>query len=169
MIMDPTIRTHHQLEEEFDELFSKIFKYLRIRISSDQDAEDITADVFAKAWKRAHAYDAEQGTLTMWLFGIARHEAATYWKSRSVKQVDYDAVESILHDDGRGVARRNDEIDLARIMHGLSEEQRVLTVRHYLDGISHAEIARSVGRSESAVRKIVSRAIRAVKDTGASL
>lgn len=99
----------------------------------------------------------------MWLFGIARHEVATYWKTHSIKQVDYDAVESMLQDEGRSTSRKNDELDLDCVLQSLTEEQRRLVIRHHLDGIPHAEIARSVGRTESGVRKIVSRAIRTLK------
>src|SRR3989338_4870812 len=155
--------TRKELEEKFEELFDRLFRHLRLRISSSEDAEDIVADIFIKAWKRAHSYDSQQGTVLMWLFGIARHEIATYWKDHSIKQVDYDAVESILQDEGLSSLRQNNELDLDRLLQGLSEEQRVLVTRHYLDGIPHAEIARSVGRTESGVRKIVSRAIRTLK------
>jgi RNA polymerase sigma-70 factor (ECF subfamily) len=162
--MDSTKHIRQHIEEEFDELYGKVFGYLRIRIPRDEDAEDVAAEVFTKAWKRARSYNAEYGTVSMWLFGIARHEAATYWKNHSITQIDYDTVAHVLHDEGKRVARENDEIDLDRFIQGLSEEQRTLIIRHYLDGISHAEIARGIGRTESAVRKTVSRAMRALKD-----
>lgn len=162
--MDLEKNTRQEIEDKFEELFDKIFCYLRIRIPSSEDAEDLTAEIFAKAWKRAHSYDSRQGTIVMWLFGIARHEIATYWKTHTVKQIDFDVVETILQDEGRSVARKNDELDLDRLIQNLSEDQRALVVRHYIDGISHAEIARNVGRTESGVRQIVSRAIRALKN-----
>lgn len=155
--------TQQELEEKFEEFFDKLFRYLRIRIPSNEDAEDLAADIFAKAWKRAQAYDAGQGTVLMWLFGIARHEIATYWKHHAVRHVDYAAVAAVLQDEGRGVAEQNHALDLDRLLQNLSEEQRALVLRHYLDGVSHAEIARSVGRTESGVRQIVSRAIRTLK------
>lgn len=161
--MDLERNAHQEIEEKFEELFDRIFRYLRIRIPSNEDAEDLAAEIFTKAWKRARSYNPEQGTVLMWLFGIAKHEIATYWTTHSVKELDYHAVESILQDEGRSVTRKNDELDLNRLMQNLSEEQRVLVVRHYIDGVSHAEIARSVGRTESNVRQIVSRALRALK------
>lgn len=163
--MDHAKNTRQELEEEFEELFGKLFRYLRLRIPSSEDAEDLAAEIFAKAWRRAYSYDSQQGTVLMWLFGIARHEIATYWKRHSIKQVDYDAVESLLQDEGRGTLQQNNELDLERVLRGLTEEQRVLVARHYLDGTPHAEIARSVGRTELGVRKIISRAIRALKNS----
>lgn len=165
MRMDHQKNTRQELEETFEELFDRLFRYLRLRIPSSEDAEDIVAEIFTKAWKRAHSYDSQQGTMLMWLFGIARHEIATYWKSHSIQQVDYDAVEFMLHDEGLRTVRQNDELDLDRLLQGVSEEQRALVIRHYIDGISHAEIARSVGRTESGVRKIVSRAMRVLKSS----
>ena len=88
---------------------------------------------------------------------------ATYWKTHSIKQIDYDTVVLILQDEGLSIVRKNDTLDLDRIMQDLSEDQRILVVRHYLDGIPYAEIAQSIGRTESGVRKIVSRALRTLK------
>lgn len=163
--MDHEKNTRQELEEKFEELFDRLFRHLRLRIPSCEDAEDLAAEIFTKAWKRAHSYNSQQGTVLMWLFGIARHEIAEYWKDHSIKQVDHDAVESMLQDEGRSTLRQNDELDLDRVLRSLTEEQRVLVIRHHLDGIPHAEIARSVGRTESGVRKIVSRAIRALKSS----
>lgn len=157
--------TRQEIEEKFEELFDRLFRHLRLRIPSNEDAEDIAAEIFTKAWKHAYSYDSEQGTVLMWLFGIARHEVATYWKAHSIKQVDYDAVESMLQDEGRSTLQQNNEFDLDCILRSLTEEQRMLVIRHHLDGIPHAEIAHSVGRTESGVRKIVSRAIRTLKSS----
>lgn len=165
MLMDHEKNTRQELEEKFEEFFEKLFRYLRLIIPSNEDAEDLAADIFTKAWKRAHSYNSHQGTILMWLFGIARHEIVTYWKGHFIGQVDYEAVASMLQDEGRSTLRQNDNLDLDRLLQGLSEEQRVLVVRHYLDGIPHAEIARSVSRTELGVRKIVSRAIRALKSS----
>lgn len=154
-----------EIEQNFEELFDKIFRYLRVRLPTNEDAEDLVAETFIKAWKYAHSYDAKQGTILMWLFGVARREIATYWKKHTVKQVDFEIVEPFLQDKGKHVACLNDELDLESLVLGLSDEQRAMVLRHYLDGITHAEIARSVGRTESGVRKIVSRAIRTMKNS----
>ncbi len=163
--MDLGKNTQQELEEKFEELFDRLFRHLHLRIPSSEDAEDIAAEIFTKAWKRAYSYDSQQGTVLMWLFGIARHEVATYWKTHSIKQVDYDTVESMLQDEGRSTLRQNVELDLDRVLQSLTEEQRALVIRHHLDGIPHAEIARSVGRTESGVRKIISRAVRTLKSS----
>lgn len=163
MNQDAIHRVHREIEQNFEELFDKIFRYLRIRISTNEDAEDLATETFIKAWKYAHAYDATQGTILMWLFGITRHEVATHWKNRSIKQTDYEAVKAILQDEGKHITHLNNELDLQRLLIGLSEEQRALVLRHYLDGIPYGEIAQHVGRTESAVRQIVSRAIRTLK------
>jgi len=163
MNQDAIHQVHCEIEQNFEELFDKIFRYLRIRIPTNEDAEDLATETFIKAWKYAHAYDVSQGTILMWLFGITRNEVATYWKNRTIKQTDYEAVESILQDEGTSIACLNNELDLQRLLIGLSEEQRTLVLRHYLDGIPYAEIAQHVGRTESTVRQIVSRAIRTLK------
>ena len=68
------------LEDLYREHAVPVWRYVRARVPSDADAEDVTSDVFLRAHRSLHRYDPTQGPARAWLVGIARHAAADWWR-----------------------------------------------------------------------------------------
>jgi RNA polymerase sigma-70 factor (ECF subfamily) len=54
----------------------RIYWCVRARVQSDEDAADLTQQVFLQALNRLPQYRERKGTFAAWLFGLARHAAA---------------------------------------------------------------------------------------------
>jgi RNA polymerase sigma-70 factor (ECF subfamily) len=63
-------------EDAFTRLYQsqlrRVLNYVRYRLGPE-DAEDVTADIFARIWARRHNYDPRKGAPTTWLWAIARN------------------------------------------------------------------------------------------------
>src|SRR5690242_17252285 len=66
----------------------RIYWYVRARVSSDEDAADLTQQVFLQALDHLHQYHEQKGPFAAWLFGIARHAASN--SHRRPRMVDWD-------------------------------------------------------------------------------
>jgi RNA polymerase sigma-70 factor, ECF subfamily len=133
-------------------------------LGSKNDAEDLVHDVFLEAWRRAADYDAERGTVRAWLVLRTRSRAIDSKKSakvsRTVSVGDTGWLERLLGgaEDVSGSADR----DLVRrTLRELPEDQRIVLLLGYFEGLSSSEIATRlatpIGTVKSRVAKGLSR------------
>jgi RNA polymerase sigma-70 factor (ECF subfamily) len=133
-------------------------------LGSKNDAEDLVHDVFLEAWRRAADYDAERGTVRAWLILRTRSRAIDSRKSAKVSRTvtvgDTAWLERLLGgaEDVSGSADR----DLVRrTLRDLPEDQRVVLLLGYFEGLSSSEIAARlatpIGTVKSRVAKGLSR------------
>ena len=70
-------RIAKQDRDAFDELYrllsTKIYGYLRLRLSNESGIEDILQDTFLSVWRQASSFQ-RASKATTWVFGIARHK-----------------------------------------------------------------------------------------------
>jgi RNA polymerase sigma-70 factor, ECF subfamily len=133
-------------------------------LGSKNDAEDLVHDVFLEAWRRAADYDPTRGTVRAWLILRTRSRAIDSRKSAKVSRTvtvgDTAWLERLLGgaEDVSGSADR----DLVRrSLRDLPEDQRMVLLLGYFEGLSSSEIAARlatpIGTVKSRVAKGLSR------------
>jgi RNA polymerase sigma-70 factor, ECF subfamily len=146
----------------------RVHWYLRTRTASPDEAGDLLQHVFLRALDRLDQYNPRKGAFAGWLFGIARNITINTHRDRRTT-VSWDSIPDVLRpaspDDPEAQALRNESLEwLASAFARLDRNKRELLVLRYVVGLSFAEIAATVGRSEPSVRQQVSRTIRALKE-----
>ena len=124
---------------------------LALRILGDEsDAEEVTQDVFAQAWRRAAQYDESRGTVAAWLLVMARTRAIDRFRARRVRpegRVRDDAGFTLqqLPATGPDVASELLAVErgqrVRRALEALPLLQRVAIELAYFEGLSQREIA----------------------------
>ena len=106
---------------------------MRQLLSSEQAAEDVTQEIFTQLWFRPSSFDPDRGSLRAYLFGIAKHRAAEWWR--------HIRPEAVFPDDAR--LGKNPERDwmIADALQSLPEDQRMLLWLREVEGQSYAELA----------------------------
>ncbi len=151
------------LRYDFDRLFQAIYRYVRVRITSNEEAEDVASDVLCQAWRKAHLYNPADGDVLPWLIGIAKNQLKMRWRKKQIAVSDWELVENLASDDGRSVSELYDVLDLSRLMAHLHPDHRALVLLHYVDGFSYADIATAHGGTAEAIRQTASRALRQLR------
>jgi RNA polymerase sigma-70 factor, ECF subfamily len=57
----------------FREQYPRIFRYVRYRVNDDLIAEDLTAEVFERAYRYRESYDPTRSTFSTWITQIAHN------------------------------------------------------------------------------------------------
>lgn len=162
--------------EAYAELYRRhatsVFRYMLAHAGNAQDAQDLTAQTFLAGLEAIGAFRA-RGTFAAWLFGIAYHKVMDYHR-RDRPTVPLDQLAGTPHPDKQPdqvVEDRFDRHELTRSIRMLAPDRaEALTLRVFAE-LSVEEISELMGRSESAVRMLLSRAVRDLKrlmDLGAS-
>ncbi len=144
-----------QAWERFEALYRStrddVFAYVMTLLRERSAAEDVTALVFERAYRKRRTFDRRRGEARAWLFGIARNAALDELRRRrrlaSLLAEPEDVDRSGALDDGAEVALRRTVVRDA--LSGLAGRERELIALKFHAGLSNAELARVLGISES--------------------
>ena len=165
----------HQARDDpaaFDVLYrryrDRLYWYLRARTPNDEDAADLTQQVFVHALAALHNYHPRKGSVAAWLFGIARH-AATDWQRRRRPTVAWEYLPESLHPgDGRDIeadaVQRESVARLRPLLAALPLDKRELLALRFAGGLTLPESAVVTGKSVEATRKQLTRTLQCLED-----
>ncbi|MEE8519211.1 MAG: sigma-70 family RNA polymerase sigma factor [Dehalococcoidia bacterium] len=148
----------------YEENVTRVFRYLRARLSEPSDAEDITAGVFIKAMQALPAYKQRGAPFGAWLLRIAHNELATFYKKRARRNETTLEEAVIASEDPTQVALEQiafSEVQAA--MGGLTELQQQVIGLRFGSGLSIIETAQAMDRKEGAVKFLQHSAIEALR------
>lgn len=150
-------------EQLFELHYQNVFRFVRYRLRSADEAEDIASQAFEVAYARADRFDFRGVPIEGWLFGIARNLVRDHIKKQGRRGIDDEFDDSLElsepdHADAIGLRR-----DLLEAMHELTPDQReVIELRFLLDK-SVLDTAVMMDRSEDAVKNLQRRALAAMQ------
>lgn len=78
-------------EAVYKEYLPRVYNFFRYRVGDASLSEDLTADVFEKAWRGRARFRRDLGALSTWLFTIARNVATDHFR-RNGRELPLEAV-----------------------------------------------------------------------------
>jgi RNA polymerase sigma-70 factor (ECF subfamily) len=136
-----------------------VYRYLRSRSVSDDEAADLTQQVFLKALEALPGYRERGLPFAAWLMRIARNASIDAARARR-PSVPWQLVPEV-EDTQDGAAGPGQFVEL---LAPLDESKRELLLLRFVVGLNCREIAAVVGMREAAVRKQLSRSLQALKE-----
>jgi RNA polymerase sigma-70 factor, ECF subfamily len=139
--------------EIFDQQYVRVYRFFRSRVATHQLAEDLASTVFLEAFRSIARFEWRGKPFEAWLFGIARHELASYYRSRPPAELP---LPTHISDEFLGVEVRD-------ILERLKPDHRQALELRYVLGLSGEEAAVVMGRSHGSFRSLLLRAVRAYR------
>jgi RNA polymerase sigma-70 factor (ECF subfamily) len=145
----------------YDMHVDRVYKHIYYRVGNEADAEDLTQQVFLKAWQAIHKYKKTASPFVAWLMTISHNQVVDFYRTRKNK-VHLEA--EVLAD---GPASRPEQtaetsFEQQRLRSAISQlggdEQQVVILR-FIEGLEFAEIASIMKKKEGNVRVILHRAL----------
>ena len=148
----------------YDHYQSSVYRFLFYRTRSSTLAEDLTSETFFRALRSMNSFRWQGKDFGAWLMTIARNLATDHFKAGRTR-LELTTEDMSLHDDatdgpeGTVLAELTNEI-LLQALTELPPEQRDCLVMRFLQGMSIAETAAVLGRSDGAVKQLQLRGVR---------
>lgn len=145
----------------YERYVDQVYRHVFYRVGNKADTEDITEEVFVRAWKAIDRFKIRGVPFYTWLVKIARNLVIDHYRKQK-KHVSLEDVEYAA-DSGEGpeavVESRFEHHRLRDAIKKLRGVKRKVILMRFIDGCSYAEIASELKKSEGAVRVIQCRAL----------
>jgi RNA polymerase sigma-70 factor, ECF subfamily len=141
----------------------RIGRYVYFKVGDREEAEDLTEQVFMKAWESVQNFRSDPAAFPVWIFRLAHNLVIDYHRTHRQTTELHEFIEDPhpLPEDEVG-ARLDSEMLQAAIAKLTPEQQQVVILR-FIQGMPHAQVAAIMGKNEVAVRGIQYRAVVALQ------
>ena len=149
----------------YDKYVTRIYRFVLIKVSNKQVAEDLTQDIFLKTWQ--HLVDKRNvKSFQAFIFRVARNRVIDHYRQSNKQELPLEYVPEII-DMSDNIEKDLDKaIDKDKLLQKIQQlkptYQEVLLLR-YLEDLSIDDIARVIQKDKNNVRVIIHRALNKLK------
>ena len=161
-----------QLEKEFAKIYDKsvdkIYRFIYLKVNSQEIAEDLASETFTRGWEAFKKQGTKIDNPQAFLYQIARNLVTDYYRQKG--QATLVSVENVALPQNNEksleeMAMLTSDVDrvkaaLARV----NDNYRDIIIWYYLDEFTVPEIAKILNKSEEAVRVVIHRALKALRE-----
>lgn len=149
-------------EKVFDKEIDNIFRFIFLKVDSQELAEDFTQDVFLKLWEKIESVENPRA----FLYKVARDKIIDYYRKKE-RETTVALEEPLLKDEKinleKEIIKSLEMEDIQDALKLLKDDYQNVIIWHYLNNMSIGEISQLMGRSPEAVRVLLSRALNNLK------
>jgi len=160
-------------KEAFGQLYDtyapKIYRFIRLKVDSQENAQDLTAETFLRIWDFLNKKRKIKERFQSLLYKIARNLIVDFYRSRTVKEFLIDDIfEEVtkIEDDQKSdelVLKQEEIKELRNALIRINPNYQDIIIWYYVDELSISEIAEILNKKEGTVRVLIHRAVNALK------
>jgi RNA polymerase sigma-70 factor (ECF subfamily) len=152
----------------YERYVNRIYNYIYYRTGNPYEAEDLTSRVFHRALGHIQHYSNRGVPFSAWLYRIAHNLVANWHRDNSRRN-------EVPLEDQTGLPQRgeqpehtlvtNQELEgLLKVIRRLPAERQQLLILKFVEGMSNADIATIMLRSEGAIKSLYHRTLLTMRD-----
>lgn len=148
----------------YDLHIDRVYKFVFYWLPSQVDAEDITQEVFVRAWRVIDKYTISGAPFIAWLITIARNLVNTHYRAAK-RLITLDNIDPGVEGNPQTEAEINFTRGYVRnaIMKLKGDKQAVIQMR-FISELSYEEIAKTLNKTEGYIRVLQYRALKDLRN-----
>ena len=160
--------------EAFAELYSeyigKIYRFILFKVQTREEAEDLSAEVFLRAWQHLCQRQRPVYSLRAFLYQVAKNIVIDFYRQRTQRGASVSTEQVAEVSDRKQqqiflqVERSLELAAVERSLRHLKDEYKDVVLLRYVEELSVGEIAQIVGKSRGTVRVMLYRALRIIRE-----
>ncbi len=158
-----------QFAKLYDDYMGHIYRFLFLKVSSHDEAQDLTAKTFIKAWEAIQKMKSmdEIENPRAYIYRIARNLVIDYYR-KNEKEKTITLSEDIVIEDEKISIEEKAKIDsemeeVKEALQEINESYQDIIIWYYLDELTVSEISDLTDKSETTVRVTIHRAVTALR------
>jgi RNA polymerase sigma-70 factor (ECF subfamily) len=150
------------LSQLYEHYSPRVYRFVNARLSSIEDAEDVTTEIFLKIIDGIGSFTWRGIPFGAWVFRIARNEVVSHvrrQKSRASTTELTESTPAMIPDHSAAVEQQLTFEMVRKAIDRLPEAQRQVVSLRFLAGLSVAETASALSKTENNVKVLQHKAI----------
>lgn len=151
----------------YDTHVDKIYRFIFFKVSSQEIAQDLCSETFLKAWQYFKDDKKKVDNPQAFLYQIARNLVIDHYREKGRTQTvpaDFVPIIDPEQDLERKSLQDSDLTDIQAVLAEIKPEYQEVIVYHYINDLTVPEIAKMLKKSQGAVRVMLHRALKTVKN-----
>lgn len=169
-------------KEAFSEIYDfyiiRIFRFIYLKTSSKETAEDLASEVFLRYWKRIKKGMEDESLnetiaddkVKPFLYKIARNLIIDFYRKKEILTVEIDSdikdkIQDQKQDILADISKKEEIRELINSLEQIKDEYREVVILRYVEDLPTIEIAEITGKTNGSVRVLLHRAVKALKNS----
>jgi RNA polymerase sigma-70 factor, ECF subfamily len=150
----------------YDRYIDSIYRFIFIKVSSSETAEDLTSEVFLKSWEK-YRQKKDIKNPRAYIYKIARNLVIDFYRERgqtTIVSIEEKKIE--IKSDEDIEKERQEKESLNNIKKGLAKlkpEYQDIVIFRYVEGLPLRDIAKIMDKSYGSTRVMLHRAMKELK------
>jgi len=150
----------------YDQCVDKIYRFIFLKVSSQEIAEDLCSETFLKGWQSFKDNNKEIKNPQAFLYQIARNLIVDHYREKGRTQIvsaDCVPITDPKIDLEGNALLESDLNEIKAVLVNLKEEYQEVVIWHYIEDLTIPEIAKMLNKKEGTVRVLLHRALKSLK------
>ena len=150
----------------YDKYIDKIYRFIYLKVSSTETAQDLTSETFMKGWDKFKIDQEGIDNPRAFLYRIAHNLVVDFYRNKGKTQIV--SAEFVQLEDPRTNLEKeaktgSDMFLVRRALATLKDDYQNVIIWHYLDDMPIKEVATMLGKTEETTRVTLHRALKALR------
>lgn len=150
----------------YDLHFTKIYRFIFIKVKHRHNAEDLSHHVFLSAWKNIGGFKHQGFPFSSWLYKIAANTVIDFYRTTK-NHIDIEEVREEKLGESNDLSHALETaMEMERVgeaLHKLTDDEQNVIIMKFVNELENKEIAEALEKSEGAIRVIQHRALKRLK------